>query len=268
MKNMMLNFLKGVAIGAGAIAPGVSGGAIAVILGIYEKITYAIGNIFRDFRKSLTYLMPYGSGAITGVLVFSNIFKYLFIYYNVEIRYLFVGLMAGTFPSLFKKANKNGFRKEYIILLIVAFLITSLLSVMENSVNSSISDKDFSVFQLILYGVIIGVGTIIPGVSSSVILIYLGSYEVLLDALASLKIFMLIPVGIGFVICFLLLSKAISMLFDRVYGYTYYAILGFVVGSIIPIFPGFNLDIRHIISLAIMLIGLWASYYLSRFEKE
>lgn len=268
MGNMMLDFFKGVAIGAGAIAPGVSGGALAVILGIYEKITYAIGDIFRNFKKNLSYLMPYGSGAIVGVLVFSNIFKYLFIHYNVEVRYLFVGLMAGTFPSMFRTANKNGFRKAYLILFILTFLLTSLLTVMENREIDVIPDRDPSVLQLILYGAIVGAGTIIPGVSSSVVLIYLGSYEVVLDALASLKIPMLIPIGIGFILCFLLLSKVISILFRKLYGFTYYAILGFVAGSIIPIFPGFAFDIKHIISLLLMLIGLWASYYLSKFEKE
>lgn len=264
----MLNFFKGVAIGVGAIAPGVSGGAIAVIFGIYEKITYAIGNIFRNFKKNLSYLMPYGSGAILGVLVFSNIFKYLFMYYNVEIRYLFIGLMIGTFPSLFRMANRKGFKKTYLILFIVAFLITGILSIMENRGIDVIPDEKPSVIQLILYGVIVGAGTIIPGVSSSVILIYLGSYEVVLDAIASLNIPLLIPIGIGFILCFLLLSKAISILFKRAYGFTHYAILGFVAGSIIPIFPGFALDLKHIASLFILLIGLWASYYLSKFEKK
>lgn len=264
----MLNFFKGVAIGVGAIAPGVSGGAIAVIFGIYEKITYAIGNIFRNFKKNLSYLMPYGSGAIIGVLVFSNVFKYLFIHYNVEVRYLFVGLMLGTFPSLFRTANKKGFRKAYLILFCMTFFITGLLFFLENRVIDKVPDSDPSVFQLILYGIIVGAGTIIPGVSSSAILIYLGSYEIVLDALASLNIPMLLPVGTGFILCFLLLSKAISILFKRAYGFTHYAILGFVAGSIIPIFPGFALDLKHIASLFILLIGLWASYYLSKFEKK
>lgn len=268
MKKTMSNFLKGLAIGAAAIAPGVSGGALAVILGIYEKITYAIGNIFKNFRRSLTYLLPYGSGAILGVLIFSNIFKYLFAHYNVEVRYLFIGLMMGTFPSLFRKANKKGFRKAYLALFIIAFTITSLFSIMENRAIEIIPDDDLSVFQLILCGVIVGAGTIVPGVSSSVILIYLGYYEIVLDAIASLNIPMLIPVGIGFIICFLLLSKFISMLFTRAYGFTHYTILGFVVGSVIPIFPGFAFDLRHILGLVIMAVSLGASYYLSKFEKE
>lgn len=267
MKKMLLNFLKGLAIGAGAIAPGVSGGALAVIFGIYEKITHAIGNIFKNFRKNLVYLLPYGLGAIIGVLGFSNIFKFLFKHYNVEIRYLFVGLMIGTFPSLFRSANKKGFRKIYLIFFILALVITTSFSLIENKAIDVIADGNPSVFQLILYGVIVGVGTIIPGVSSSVVLIYLGSYEFVLDAIASLNIPILIPIGVGFILCFLLLSKAISMMFKKAYGLTHYSILGFVVGSIMPIFPGFIFDFKHLISLAILLASLLASYRLSKFEK-
>ncbi len=268
MNRTISNFLKGLTIGAAAIAPGVSGGALAVILGIYEKITHALGNIFKNFKKNLIYLMPYGLGAIVGVLIFSNIFKYLFKHYNIEVRYLFVGLMAGTFPSLFRRANRKGFRKAYIALFTVTFSITLLFALMENRVIDVIPDGSPSIVELVICGLVVGFGTIIPGVSSSVILIYLGYYEMLLDALASLNIPMLIPVGIGFIICFLLLSKLISILFERVYGFTYYGILGFVLGSIIPIFPGFKFSLRYMVGLIIMLISIAASYYLCKFERE
>ncbi|NLX61540.1 MAG: DUF368 domain-containing protein [Tissierellia bacterium] len=268
MKKVMSNFLKGLTIGAAAIAPGVSGGALAVILGIYEKITYAIGNIFKNFKKNLIYLAPYGFGALCGVLIFSNIFKYLFKHYNVEVRYLFIGLMLGTFPSLFKRANKKGFRKSYIALFILTFSITFLFAFMENRLINIIPDGQPSILELIICGLVVGFGTIIPGVSSSVILIYLGYYEIVLEALASLNIPMLIPIGLGFIICFLLLSKLISMLFERVYGLTYYGILGFVLGSIVPIFPGFQFSLRYIVGLIIMIISIGSSYYLCKFERE
>ena len=86
MKRALSNFFKGMVIGIGAIAPGVSGGAIAVILGIYEDLTRAIGNIFKDFTKKVKYLMPVGLGLALGVIIFSNIFNYLFENYNVQVR--------------------------------------------------------------------------------------------------------------------------------------------------------------------------------------
>ncbi|RBP41617.1 DUF368 domain-containing protein [Garciella nitratireducens] len=261
------DFLKGLAIGVGAIAPGVSGGALAVIFGIYENLTYAIGNIFKDFKKKIFYLFPIGLGGIAGILIFSNMLEYLFKNYNIEIRYLFIGLMIGTFPSLLKLANKNGFKKNYTISFFIALSSTILFTLLEDTMINIVSKEVPGVLDLIIYGVIVGFGTIVPGVSSSVILMYIGAYNTLLKAIASVNIPLLIPVGIGFVLSFLVLAKVISFLFQYAYGYTYYAVLGFVIGSIVPIFPGVQFHFRYFISFIIMVIGFFISFLLSKYEK-
>lgn len=266
--NFLSNFLKGLVIGTGAIAPGVSGGALAVIFGIYENLTYAIANIFKNFKRKFFYLLPIGLGGVIGILVFSNIMEYLFQYYNVEVRYLFIGLMVGTFPSLFQTANKKGFKGKYVIAFIITLSITILFALLDNSAITIVSQGDAGVMQLIIYGVIVGFGTIIPGVSSSIILMYIGAYELLLGAISSMNIPLLIPIGIGFILCFLVLAKVISFLFKHLYGLTYYAILGFVLGSIIPIFPGFAWQPTYFISLFIMIIGFCLSFFLSKYEKN
>ncbi|MBZ2175498.1 DUF368 domain-containing protein [Schnuerera sp. xch1] len=263
MKRVLSNFLKGLVIGTGAIAPGVSGGAIAVVFGMYRNLTRAIANIFTDFKNKVLYLIPIGLGGIIGILVFSNIFKYLFKNYNIEIRYLFIGLMLGTFPSLFKTANKNGFKKKYMIPFIIALSITVMFTLSENNIIDIIPNGEPGTIQLILYGIIIGFGTIIPGVSSSVILMYIGAYDFVLEAISTIDLLLLIPMGIGFGICFLLLAKVISTLFDKLYGFTYYAVLGFVLGSIIPIYPGFILNFKYFIGVLIMIVGFYLSFYLS-----
>lgn len=265
--NFLSTFLKGLAIGIGAIAPGVSGGALAVIFGIYENLTYAIANIFKDFKRRVLYLFPIGLGGILGILLFSNIIEYLFQHYNIEVRYLFIGLMIGTFPSLFKIANKNGFKKKYAIFFLIALSSTILFALLGNGITDIVSGDTPEFLHLIIYGVIIGFGTIVPGVSSSVILMYIGAYNVVLSAIASINIPMLIPMGIGFVFSFLLLAKIISLLFQYAYGYTYYAVLGFVIGTIIPIFPGVGLSLQYFISFMIMIIGFFVSFSLSKYEK-
>lgn len=268
MNKFLASFLKGIAIGAGAILPGVSGGALAVIFGIYENLTRAIGNIFKNFKKKVLFLMPIGLGAAVGVLALSNILQYLFDNFNVEIRYLFVGLMIGTFPLLFRTANKKGFDKRYIVSFLIALLITIIFALMEDSIKAKASNESPGIFLLILYGFIIGIGTVIPGLSSSVMLIYINAYDIVLKATASIDLKLLIPMGIGFVLCALILTKIISIMFDKAYGWTYYAILGFVIGSIVPIFPGFSLNFRYILSIFIGIVGFCASFYLSRFSEE
>ncbi len=266
--NFLFDFLKGLAIGIGAIAPGVSGGALAVIFGIYENLTYAIANIFKNFKRKALYLLPIGLGGIVGVLVFSNIMEYLFQHYNIEVRYLFIGLMVGTFVSLFRTANKNGFKKKYMISFLIALFSTILFTFLEDSIMNIVSEDTPGILELIIYGVIVGFGTIVPGVSSSVILMYIGAYNTLLRAIASVNIPLLIPIGIGFVLSFLVLAKVISFLFQYAYGYTYYAVLGFVIGSIVPIFPGIGFSVQYLISFVVMVIGFLISFSLSKYEKE
>jgi len=108
----------------------------------------------------------------------------------------------------------------------------------------------------------------VPGISASFILMYLGAYEILLEAIASVNLFMLIPAGLGFVLSIMIFAKGISLLFHKAYSYTYYAILGFVIGSIIPIYPGIDFSLKYFISVLLFAVGLSSSYYLSSTAKR
>jgi len=266
--NFLSGFVKGLLIGIGAVAPGVSGGALAVIFGLYEKITDAIADVFKDFKKNALFFFPIALGGGVGVLAFSRIMKFLFQYYDVQVKYLFIGLMIGTLPSVFKEANKKGFRKIYIIPCIIAFGVTLLAIALENSGINIIPEASPGILQLAVYGAIIGIGTIVPGISASFVLMYLGAYEIVLEGLANIDVTVLIPVATGFIVSIILFAKLVSHLFRRFYGYTYYAVLGFVIGSIIAIFPGIAFDFRYLISMSFFLIGLYLSFSLSKYSKN
>lgn len=266
--NFLSDFFKGLFIGIGAIAPGVSGGTLAVIFGIYEKITEAVANIFSDFKEKVVLFFPLALGSGVGIIAFGKIMNYLFANFNTEVRYLFIGLMIGTFPALFKKANKNGFHKTYYYPFIIALGLTLLFAGLGNNLVATDPIVKPETLDLITYGIIIGFGTIVPGISASIILMYIGAYQQLLEAIANIDIAMLIPTGIGFIISIIIFAKIINLLFKRFYGYTYYAVLGFVIGSIVPIFPGIALDWQYLLPIALFIIGLALSYYLSKFEKD
>jgi len=261
------NFIKGLAVGIGAIIPGVSGGTLAVIFGIYEKLTDTIANIFTEFKSNLRFLLPVALGAGIGILAFGRIMKYMLENHNTEIRYLFIGLIAGTFPEMFKQANKHGFKNRYILPFATTLLITIVFTVLENRNISIAATSQPSMVQLVIYGAIIGFGTIIPGISASVILMYIGGYQVLLDAVSNINIAVLIPAGLGFILSVILFAKLISLLFKNAYGFTYYAVLGFVLGSILPIFPGIAFSLSYLICLLILITGFYLSFYLSRYGK-
>ncbi|MBT9172416.1 MAG: hypothetical protein DDT21_00797 [Syntrophomonadaceae bacterium] len=268
MKNFFFGFMRGLAIGIGAITPGVSGGALAAVLGIYESLTDAIAHITEDFPKKLQFLLPLGIGGVVGVLAFSRIIEYLFENYNTEVRFLFIGLMSGALPSVFKQANKKGFRVVNLIPFIIAAGTAVLLTVPANAQLEMIPSGEPTLFQLALYGAIIGVGTIIPGISASVVLIYLGGYQVLLAGLTGMDPSILIPAGAGYAAAAVLFAKLISHLFRRAYGLTYYAVLGFVLGSILLIFPGEALSAKYIPYLFLLAFSFYISYWLGKFSKD
>lgn len=266
--NFFSGFIKGLLIGMGAVAPGVSGGALAVIFGIYERITDAIAGIFKNFKENAVFFLPIALGGGVGVLAFSKVMKYLFQYYDVQVKYLFIGLMIGTLPSVFKQANRRGFRSIYILPCIAAFGMTIFSIIIENGGIGIIPEASPGVLWLTIYGAIIGIGTIVPGISASFVLMYIGAYQVVLDGIADLNFSVLIPVGIGFAVSIVLFAKLISLLFKRFYGYTYYTVLGFVLGSIIAIFPGIAFDLEYLTSIVLFIIGFYLSYSLSKFSKD
>lgn len=260
-------FIKGLLIGIGAVAPGLSGGTLAVIFGLYKRITDAIANIFKDFRKNVVFFFPVALGSGVGILAFSNVMRYLFLNYDVQVKYLFIGLMIGTLPSVFKQANSKGYKKTYILPFIIALSMTILLIVLENGVINVIPESNHSLLQLAAYGAIIGIGTIVPGISASFVLMYLGAYQMILEGMARIDLAVIIPVGVGFIISIIVFAKIISLLFKRYYGYTYYAVLGFVIGSIIIIFPGVEFEVEYLLSILLFVIGFFLSLSLSKYSK-
>jgi len=131
--NYFNGFLKGLAMGAGAIAPGVSGGALAVVFGLYDKITNFIAHINKNFIENLKFFIPIGIGGVVGILLFSRIIDFLFQNYEIEVRYAFVGLMLGTLPTVIMEANKKGYRKKYLFPFFVSLIITLGFIYLENS---------------------------------------------------------------------------------------------------------------------------------------
>ncbi len=265
--NFLWDFVKGVIIGIGAVAPGVSGGTFAVMLGVYNKLTNAIANIFHNFKRKVIMIFPLGLGIVFGVLAFSRIMKYLFEYHETVVKFLFIGLMIGTIPSVIRDANKKGFKTFYLIPCLITFCITIVFTILENNVINVIPESRPDLLALIVYGAIIGFGTIVPGVSSSFILMYLGAYETLLDGLVSMDYMIIIPVGLGFGLSILLFAKFINSLFKKAYGFTYYTVLGFVLGSIIAIIPSVEFSLDLILGIICCVLGCILTYSLGQQMK-
>lgn len=224
----MKNFIKGFFVGIANITPGISGSALLVSLNLYEKCINSISNIFKDFKSNFKFLFPIAIGVLFGTFLFSNVIFYFYNNYNVITTLVFVGFIFGTIPSLFKEASKKGFKKRYILIFIFTFFIGILfLKCKTNNVVTNIN-----IICLLIIGFIIGCSMIIPGISSTVILSILGFYNIYLISINTLNINYLIPIFIGIALSIFLLSKLINFLLNKYFGYTYFAILGFVISTI------------------------------------
>jgi putative membrane protein len=188
-----MRFIKqlmiGTIIGGGMILPGVSGGVLAVILGIYESMLDALANFFKDIKKNLLFLGPLLLGIIIGVIIFGKVLYILFDKYPVEAKYVFMGLIIGGIPILFKEVEVKGHKKINIPVMIIAFMIAIALFVLgKDTLNidfsSNIDGGILSFALLFLTGVIFISGKLIPGISSSVMLMLIGMYQFFLNILA------------------------------------------------------------------------------------
>jgi putative membrane protein len=108
----------------------------------------------------------------------------------------------------------------------------------------------------------------VPGISASFVLMYFGAYQIVLDGLANINLSILVPVGTGFVFSIILFAKFISLLFKKAYGFTYYAVIGFVIGSIISIFPGISFSSEYLISILLFIMGYIITFSLSKYPKD
>lgn len=274
----LIDILKGALVGIANIIPGVSGGTMAVITGIYEKLIDIIGNIFTHLKnwsklkEDLKFIIPIGIGALVGIVAFSKVLKWLLENYEMPTLYCFLGLIIGSLPLIFKNANEKGFKKKYIIPFIITLAFMILLNILAMNVNGGNTIVEFGrtpidMIKLLGYGFIAAGTMIIPGISGSMVLMILGIYEAILTAVSNLDIIILIPFVIGVGVGIIIVSKIIDILMDKFYGYTYYAILGFIIGSIIFIFPGFVFNLTGLISVITFIIGFVVSFIVSKISK-
>ena len=259
----MFNFLKGILVGIGGIAPGLSGSVLLVILGLYQKTITAISTIFKDFKKNLQYLIPLFAGMGVGVIIFSKIVDFLLEHVEMHTRFAFLGLVLGTIPLFYKEVKKEGFSKKYYIPILLSAVAGFALFFFNKNLFPAITNPNL--FQSVLLGVAVAGSSIVPGVDSEVILSSLGLYELYVSALADFDLTILLPAGVGLGFGVLIISFIINKLISKHYTITFSIIFGLFL-SIIPnvlnesCVLGFN--ISSVIAIVIAIIGFGISFFL------
>lgn len=272
MKNFFYNFLIGILIGFGAILPGVSSGVFCVIFGIYESLISCISNFFKDIRRNFSFLFPIGLGAFVGIIFFGNIIKYFFLAYNNYSCYAFIGLILGTIPALYRQAC-IGYPKfidiKKIIPIFLSFLFGIILIIIEKyfNLNLLVSSLATNTWYLIFAGFVMSVGIVVPGISNTVILMCLGVYTQYITAIANIDLSILLPLSIGLFFGCVLWIQIIKYLFEKHHQITSFCIIGFTLGSVFVLFPGFAHGISGLIGYLLFFVSLILSYKLANLEN-
>ena len=250
------NCAIGIAIGSGAILPGISSGVFCVIFGIYEKLIDSILNFFKFPKKNFKFLLPIFIGMFIGVFIFSNLINYFLIKIPLQTKSIFIGLILGSIPSLFKEVNKNyKFELKYLLFTLISFIIGILSVFLESNISTNITSVNFNYFYLLLSGFLMSIGVIVPGVSSTVILMLMGVYSSYISSISSLYFPILIPLGIGLILGSIIFMKITNFLLKKFYIQTFYTIIGFTLGSIFVLFPNVHSDLNGLICIICISIG-------------
>ena len=250
------NCAMGIAIGSGAILPGISSGVFCVIFGIYEKLIESILNFFKFPKKNFKFLLPIFIGIFIGVFIFSNLINYFLIKFPIQTKSIFIGLILGSIPSLFKEVNKNyKFELKYLLFTLISFILGIISVFLESTISTNIVSVNFNFLYLLLSGFLMSIGVIVPGISSTVILMLMGVYGSYISSVSSLYFPTLIPLGIGLILGSIIFMKITNFLLKKFYTQTFYTIIGFTLGSIFVLFPNIQYDLNGLICIICISIG-------------
>jgi putative membrane protein len=262
----LLRLLKGALIGTGFILPGVSGGALAAVFGLYERIITFIAHITKDFVKNLLFFIPVGIGALLGMVILSRPLSFFLENYEVPVLWFFIGAILGTIPALWKEAGKQGRKNRHIAMLVITFLSALAFLFFAERLFTEHIPLIFGTW--LLAGVLIALGILVPGMSPSNFLVYMGMYKPMVEAFKTLDVTVLFPIALGAALCLILFSKAMDMLFRKAYAGLFHFILGIVLASTVMIVPlGYAyLQIGTVICAVTLAVGAGLSFWMSRLE--
>ena len=227
--------LKGALIGMGAILPGISGGVLCVVFGIYQPVMELLQHPFRELKKNLSFFLPIARGFGLGVVGRSLFLKWVLAEAEIPATWVFIGLIMGTMPSLWKEAGKQGRSKGNLLAGLLTFAVMlAFLLIIKGGGALQVTP---SIWLWLGCGVMWGLGFIAPGLSPSSLFFFLGVMQPMMDGISKLSMPVLLPMGVGLIACVLALSRGIGWLLKNKYAGTMHAILGLALASTVVILP-------------------------------
>ena len=265
----MVRFFKGIIVGLGGVAPGLSGSVLLIIFGLYQQTLDALGSLLKDLKKNLLFLGPLVAGMFLGVLLFSKLIDFFMNTYEMPTRFCFLGLILGTLPMVWKEVRKEGFSRGYYLVIALAAALGTWFFTVNPNAFPQVSDP--TLVQKLLLGAAVAATAIIPGVDPAVFLSTLGFYEMYVAALANVDLAILIPMVGGLAVGAVVISFAMSLLFRRFYTASFSVIFGIFL-SMIPNMLTENCVLGwnrvSALSLAVLVAGFLVSWYLGDIRQH
>lgn len=303
------HIIIGIIIGISNIVPGVSAGTMFVILGIFKKLIdqvglcldevktmvknitkfkeknggiRAVGIMFKNiFISQKTFLIPIAIGMIFAIYFVAKLFSILNPEQILYRNYIFLGLILGGIPALFKELKKGtdivNIKKRKIsiyIFMIIGFAMMFVLYLLKvNGIGlRKIGYEELSItmaLPLFLVGAVAAASMVIPGISGSMVVLILGYYELMTVSISKLNMIFIIPFAIGILVGIMAILKLIKYLLDKHYTRTYSCIVGFVIGSLLMVFPGLPVGVMgYVITIVCIAIGIMLSYMVEKYSEK
>ena len=287
MLQWILDILRGAVMGVSNIIPGVSGGTMAVSMGIYDRIIFAVNNLFKQFKKSFREILPILIGLLIGLFAFAALIGTLLGTKSDEIpitrlptNFAFIGLILGGLPAIYKRVNMKDAKLPGVILFLVFLALVVVLPLLNPPEARTVDHSVGNILLMFLLGAIASSTMVIPGISGSMIMMLLGYYNSVINAMNDLRggdwssLALLLPYAIGLIVGIVFIAKLMNFLLKKYAALTFCAIFGLVIGSPVALlmqnrecFPLANAG-NWIASIVCLIIGFAIAWFMSMLDKK
>ena len=278
MFSWLARIIKGIVIALGFILPGISGGVLAAILGIYERMIGFLAHPFKDFKENVLYFIPVAIGMLLGIVLFSYPIEYLLENYQVFVLWSFAGAIIGTVPSLLKESTRESDRDKIDL---VWFWITFIISGLGlYALNFVVGTLSASFLNFVLAGTLLALGVLVPGLSPSNLLLILGLYAPMLTGFKTFDLLgTFFPIGIGAGATLIIFSKLMDYALNNYHSRVYHFIIGIILSSTLLIlipnagnaesiqYTGLSL-VGYVIIAFFFVLGIWLGIWMSQLEDK
>ena len=287
MLQWILDILRGAVIGVSNIIPGVSGGTMAVSMGIYDRVIYAVNNLFKQFKKNFKELLPIIIGVLIGLFAFAALIGTLLGTKSSEIpmtrlptNFAFIGLILGGLPAIYQRVNMKSAKGPGVVLFLIFLALVVVLPLLNPPEARTVDHSIGTILLMIPLGAIASSTMVIPGISGSMILMLLGYYNPVINAMNDLRagdwssLAILAPYVVGLLVGIVFIAKLMNFLLKKHAALTFSAIFGLVIGSPVALLMQnrecFQLATtgNWIASVVCLVVGFAIAWFMSTLDKK